>query len=131
MKVYVVTGECDDDREIIGVCDSIEKATKLMNFWNRVESNTARIDEFDTDAWLDIFNSEKFYNVYCMADGSMLASRIDFGMDYSYEYELCRNKVHPYGLDGEYRTWVVAKSEDEAKKIASDLFAKYRAEKER
>jgi hypothetical protein len=50
-------------------------------------------------------------------------------MDYSYEYGLCRNKVWPYGLDGEYRTWVVAKDENDAKKIASELFAECKAEK--
>ena len=41
-----------------------------------------------------------------------------------------RNHIRDNGNSG-LSTWVVAKDKEHAKKIASDLFAKYKAEKER
>lgn len=126
MKIYVVTDGDYSDYHICGVCTSHKTANKLKDYVNRNEFSGARIETYETDAWEDILNVGGFYEVVRRDDGSLYAHREEYDIEECYK---TRNHVKRSKWRTIY-TFVVAKDEDHAKKIASDLFAKYKAEKE-
>lgn len=126
MKIYVVTDGDYSDYHICGVCTSRKTANELKDYVNRNEFCGARIETYETDAWEDILNVGGFYEVGMRLDGSLYASKQEYDIEECYRR---RNRVLHNRWESMY-TFVVARDEDHAKKIASDLFAKYKAEKE-
>lgn len=127
MKIYVVTDGDYSDYHICGVCTSHKTANELKDYVNRNEFCGARIETYETDAWEDILNVGGFYDVRRYEDGSLYTHRQEYDIEGCY---MKRNRVYRSRNFNTLYTFVVAKDEDHAKKIASDLFAKYMAEKE-
>lgn len=126
MKIYVVTDGDYSDYHICGVCTSRKTANELKDYVNRNEYSDARIEIYETDVWEDILNVGGFYEVVRRDDGSLYVNREEYDIEECYK---TRNHVKRSKWRNIY-TYVVARDEDHAKKIASDLFAKYMAEKE-
>lgn len=126
MKIYVVTDGNYSDYHICGVATTEETANKLKDYVNRNEFSDARIETYETDAWEDILNVGGFYEVVRRDDGSLYVHREEYDIEECYKK---RNHVKRSKWRNIY-TYLVARDEDHAKKIASDLFAKYKAEKE-
>lgn len=128
MKVYVITNGVYSDYHICGVALDYETAEKIRAYTS-TRYDESQIEEYDTDIWTDILRNGNLYYV------SSTNGVIDFvGIIREPEFNgLRRNKVekyvHPISNRTIHTVYVIAKNEDHAKKIASDLFAKYEAEK--
>lgn len=125
MKVYVVTDGNYSDYHICGVAASKETAERIIKYITRHdEYSDPRIEEYDTDAWIDAVNSGGLYHAVLLPNGSISVYVETYEIESGYKM---RNKVKNYY--NRLNVWVLARDEIHAKKIASDLFAKYKAEK--
>ena len=128
MKIYVVTDGDYSDYHICGVAVTKEMAEKITEHIMRIDSYSCpNIEEYDTNTWIETLNNGNMFHVVLLEDGRMNLYDETYDMEYGYEN---RNKVFDFDKRGALNVWVFAKDEDHAKKIASDLFAKYMAEKE-
>ena len=123
MKIYVITNGIYSDYHICGVATDYETAEKIRKHTSG-RYDESRIEEYETDTWSDIVRIGGIYHVNKYG-AHLQASREDYDVDAAYNK---RNVVIDYG-NGAKGVNVIARDEDHAKKIASDLFAKYDAEK--
>ena len=130
MKVYVITNGIYSDYHICGVATDYETAEKIRAYTsNRYDES--QIEEYDTDIWTDIMKNGYMYYVSA-TDGVIDYVRRTSGSECNDAYirkNSVENYVGPFSNVNIHTVYVIAKSEDHAKKIASDLFAKYEAEK--
>lgn len=136
MKVYIITKGEYSDYHICAVTDDPEKA-KLLKEAMSDDCDYANIEEYDTDdiqvnAYLDKNNIE-----YCVAlDAKTGLIECKANWKLSDPYGISSSEVwetHEYQEPSGrlvYKTVVYAENEEKATKIASDRFAKYKAEKE-
>lgn len=121
-KVYVITSGCYSDYHICGVATDKEKAHLLAERFSN-SYDTAEVEEYDTD---DMAEYLRFRNTYaCLYRDN--TKRIEISKsDYIYpEKADFRVTKTLYGLF----VYVNADTEKMALKKASDMFAKYRAER--
>lgn len=121
MKVYVITKGEYSDYHICAVSVDKEKAKMLQKVYS-TSYEEADIEEFDTDEEEERL---KYNNVY-----SCWYHKSDYSVNVS---ESCGDYFRPDDLKVEKTRYglytnVLADTEEEALKIASDKFAKYRAE---
>lgn len=135
MKVYIITKGEYSDYQIYAVTDDPEKA-KLLQEMISDEYDDANIEEYDTDdiqvnSYLDKNNIE-----YCVSLDTKTGLiecntrwnfRDPYGISNS-EVWMTREYQEPSGRLI-YKTVVYAENEEKATKIATDRFAKYKAEK--
>lgn len=130
MKVYVITNGEYSDYHICGVATDLETAEKIQKYTS-TEYDESQIEEYDTDIWTDILKNGNIYYV-SSTNGVIDYVRKNREPEFDSSY-LRRNKVenyvHPFSNKNIRTVYVIAKDEDHAMKIASDLFAKYEAEK--
>lgn len=134
MKIYVVTDGEYSDYHIVGVTDKLEKAVALCSI---LENNGGwgedpQIETYDTDAMNVDYGKAKPYSVDMWEDGRIEAEEL-YGDGLDYERATDRD-VHycpsGYYKGNEYMVAVMARDEEHAKKIAIDLIAQYKYEKE-
>lgn len=121
MKVYVITKGCYSDYHICGVALDKAEAEKLCERCTS-EWNNAYIEEYDTEDNAEVLKYKEIYSCRYYKENKRLdvcASECDTSE---------MNKVEDYGRM--LLLYVGADDESEALKKASDIFAKYRAEKE-
>ena len=120
MKIYVITKGCYSDYHICSVTEDKEKAKILVEKFSDTY-DTANIEEYDTEDTNEVL---KFKNAYiCWYYSESKEIKIgSSGFDY-FDKEVISFR------DGLY-THVLANTEEDALKIASDKFAKYRAEQQ-
>lgn len=128
MKVYVITRGEYSDYGICGVTLDKDKAEIIREFVT-TKWEEGMIEEYDTDQYGDVRSGEKFYLVTRHKDNTVTVNDKD-----GYYYE--RKDDYIDGRKGEVKdsngnmwTYVTAKDEDHAIKIALDLFAKYKYRK--
>lgn len=120
MKVYVITKGCYSDYHICAVETDKEKAKLLaQRFSSSYEK--AEIEEWDTDANPDIYESKYCYSCfYHEKDKKISVLRGE-----SFDYYDGIPSIAPYGCFVK----VAANDDETAMKKASDIFAKFRAER--
>ena len=127
MKIYVITEGDHSDYHIVGVATDLEMAKKIQNYINREKWSYAEIEEYDTEEWKQLVNDNRpIYYVKETEDGGLYASQISY--DYTDRYKSANMIMTD--SDGRLKVYVLANDYKHALKIASDLFAKYKAEKE-
>ena len=127
MKIYVITEGCYSDYHIVGVATDREMAKKIQKYINGEKWSYAEIEEYDTEEWKQVVNDNRtIYFVGESEGGGLYAMPILY--DYPERYKSA-NKITT-DSHGRLEVYVLAKDEIHARKIASDLFAKYKAEKE-
>lgn len=124
MKIYVITKGCYSDYHICAVTEDKEKAEilkeKFTDIWD-----IAYIEEFDTEKSEEVL---KWNNVY-LCKYYLKFDKVDVykhSWDNMSDDDYQVKKCPPGDL---LATFVNANDEQDALKIASDKFAKYRAEK--
>ena len=138
-KVYLITAGEYSDYSVVAVCSTREKAERFCEIVNRnggVYGDKAEIEEYPVDSipiedldipvWCVHFKGKPYY--------------IDVVRKCSRGSALDVNKLNPYRIHDfsnrntmggcSYAVEVMAETEEEAIKKASDYLAKYRAEKE-
>lgn len=119
MKIYVITKGEYSDYHICAVTDDKEKAEILANRFSD-HWDEAGIEEYDTDDCEIIIKQKNIYE--CGKDketNKISISKVNYIND--------ENVVKEYSKY--FLVYVRADNEEQALKIASDQFAKYRAEK--
>lgn len=126
MKVYVIEAGVYSDRHIVAVTLNKEDAYKLRDAAEEDDYyDAASIHEFDTDDYKIIDDQKKMYQVYIDQDSSILAFQEGrrgalLGIESSW-----------FSKDtGHFGSNVRANSEEEAKKIALDRLAEWKAREE-
>lgn len=123
MKIYVITKGDYSDYHICAVTIDKNKAKLLKEKFSNEHWGNAVIEEFDTDNEEEVLKYENVYDCrYLEEESAIKVSASDF--DYYRPEDLIVKKYK----DGLY-TRVLANTLEDALKIASDKFAKYRAEK--
>ena len=123
---YVVTAGDYSDYHVVTVTDSKEKAERIKDLCNREKygyNSYARIEEYE-----ETISNNKFCYCVSFTDGREPFASIYFNASTEIENKRDINVVDEYG--GYYDVLVMAKDENHAIKIASDLVAQYKAEKE-
>lgn len=117
MKIYVITQGSYSDYHIIGVTEDRIKAENIQKIFNKAYCG-AEIEEYDTE---DINIIQPGYKYYCVTSEGDVEEE-------TYYIDLDKRVYEPprWSLS----TYVFAKDEEHARKIAQDRFAEYRAEKE-
>lgn len=127
MKIYVITEGDYSDYHIVGVATNLKMAKKIQKYINGEKWSYAEIEEYDTEEWKQVVNdNRKIYSISESKGGGLYTKPISY--DYTYKYKIA-NKIMTEN-DGSLKVYVLAKDDIHARKIASDLFAKYKAEKE-
>lgn len=122
MKVYVITLGCYSDYHICSVTLDKEQAEMLREKYSS-EYDSAEIETYDTDDNNLILKCGNVYSCwYLKEDSQIIINPSTFSYFRPEDLEVCTARAG-------YRTHVLADSEEDALKIASDKFAKYRAEK--
>lgn len=123
MKVYVITKGEYSSYHICAVTTDKNKAKMLKKKFSNEHWGKANIEEFETDSEEEVLKYENVYSCHYLEEKSEIkVSASDF--DYYRPEDLIVSKYR----DGLY-TYVLANTLEDALKIASDKFAKYRAEK--
>lgn len=136
-KVYLITAGEYSDYGVVAVCSTREKAEHFCEVLNRnggVYGDQAEIEEYPIDSipiddldipvWCVCFKGPPFYVYNVMKRDRGGALDIN---------KLNPYRVHDYSTSSggsDYAVDVMAETEEEAIKKASDYLAKYRAEKE-
>lgn len=127
MKIYVITKGCYSDYRICGVTESKEKAEHLAILLSD-NWDTAEVEEYDTEEYKDFLQFENIFKC---------TQRISWGGEKSIDVrkvaidwvsqteEIFDVERQP---NGDLITYVDAKEQGTALKIASDRFAKYNAQ---
>lgn len=115
MKVYVITQGCYSDYHIVGVALDKEKAERIKSFFDR-DYYSAEIEEYDTEKW-DLSDERNLYSIRIYRDEISVIDN-----DAYYDPNVVR--AYPWGV---YEVSVMAKDEEHAMKIASDMIAQYKA----
>jgi hypothetical protein len=129
MKIYVVTQGDYSDYHICGAFTDKDVAQKCVDCINtncKYECDFANIEEYDDNAWSEVLKVGVPYRVIRYENGCIICYMQEGNIEDCYNE---RNLVIQSDL-GTLSTFVLAKDKDHAIKIASDLFAKYMAEKE-
>ena len=117
MIIYVITRGEYSDYHICAVTTEKEVAEDLKRkFSDRWDE--ARIEKYDTETY-KLYKFEKMYCCYD-ANGIIIASETEY--DFFETFTIKKN------INGDLWVYVNADNEQDALKIASDKFAKYRAE---
>ena len=129
MKIYVITEGCYSDYHIVGVATDREMAEKIRqrNNEDSIYDDATRIEEYDTEVWEEMIRDDRYiFKVWETPFGELVAYRENWDIEEKYSI---RNKVDCNNND-KLSVYVLAKSVQHARKIGSDMFAKYKAEKE-
>lgn len=122
MKVYVITSGCYSDYHICSVNLDKNKADELAKKYS-TRYDSANIEVFDTEEEEEVLKFENVYVCwYYEKNDEIKVNESEFSY---FEYDDLKVSKTGYGLV----TYVLANTKDDALKIASDKFAKYRAEK--
>lgn len=123
MKIYVITKGYYSDYHICAVTIDKNKAELLKEKFSDEYWGDAVIEEFDTDEEEEVLKFEKVFDcLYCEENNEIEIS--EESIDYFRPSNLIITKNN-LGL----HTYVLANNEEDALKIASDKFSKYRSEK--
>lgn len=123
MKVYVITKGEYSSYHICAVTLDKNKAKSLKEKFSNELWGNAVIEIFDTDNEEEVLKYENVYACYYLEEKSAIkVSASDF------DYYRPKDSIVKKYRDGLY-TYVLANTLEDALKIASDKFAKYRAEK--
>lgn len=121
---YAITDGDYSDYHIIAITDNKERAENIKKLYSSNYSEPM-IEEFFDDESKD----EIFYDVWYRTDGSYHVSLQDFDMKKHFDINIIdENILHNDWW--KYRVFVMAKSKDQAIKIAQDLWTEYKAKKE-
>lgn len=121
MKVYAITKGDYSDYHICAVTIDKKKAKLLKDKFSK-SWGSANIEEFDTDDEEEVLKFEKVFSCYCEENNEIKIS--EACIDYFRPSDLIITKTK-FGL----HTYVLANNEEDALKIASDKFSKYKAER--
>lgn len=128
MKVYVIT-KGTPYKDIVGVTLDEQTAKRVADFYTDAFCS-ANIEEYDSNHFTDM--KCPLWNVKFTSDGSWGISKNIISYDYKNTPRV--SEVFSIGLfDGVdilYKVVVCAENEERALEIASEEFAKYKAEKE-
>lgn len=116
MIIYVITRGKYSDYHICAVTTEKEVAEDLKRKFS--DWDEARIEKYDTETY-KLYKFEKMYYCYNI-DGITKISETDFSFSGAFTPKENKN--------GDLWVYVNADNEQDALKIASDKFAKYRAE---
>lgn len=119
MKVYVITEGCYSNYHICGVALNEEKAEKIAKLCH------GEVEEYDTQGWSQFLQGGTAYNVWVFGDGTTTV-RLRSYFDENTKKEI--KQVRDY--NSHYVVSVIARDENHAKKIGTDLVAQYRYEHE-
>lgn len=137
-KVYLITAGEYSDYSVLAVCSTREKAERLCEAINRNSGcygDQAEIEEYPVDSipiedldipiWCVCFRGDPYYDAYmvrkCNRGGVLNINKLN------------PYRVHDFHMsngDSMYAVDIMAETEEEAIKKASDYLAKYRSEKE-
>lgn len=132
-KIYIVVAGEYSDKHIIGATKAKPTAEKIVKQAKALDggyNNDARILEFDDAVIADM--PLKSYYIVRFNPKFQFVSAVKILVDYELsDYdELVTNKVaESYFTDSDYLVKVYACSLEQAKKIAIDIMARYKAEK--
>lgn len=121
MKVYVITKGDYSDYHICAVTLDKDKAEQLREKFSKGYYNEADIEEYDTEETEEIIKHNLYFADYNERTHEVRVAERDF------EYREDCGKV--FTMRNGLYAYIFADSKEEALKIASDKFAKYRAEK--
>lgn len=130
MKVYAVTAGEYSDYHIVTILDNKEKAKKFVEIYNshiRYPYDAASIEEYDTESINICINNpdKRFYQVESHLSNNWEIECYEIDVD---TYLSSKDDVECCGI---YRMcYCMAKDEEHAKKIATDIWAKKKAEQE-
>lgn len=122
MKVYVITKGEYSEYHICAVSTDKEKANMLRDKYSNGD-NCAYIEVFDTEKEEMVLKYEHIYMCKYHNKNHEIDVNLRLTFDYVYPQDFNVKKAK-YGL----YTYVLANTLEDAIKIASDKFAKYRAE---
>lgn len=142
MKIYVITKGDYSDYHICAVATEKQKAELLQKLYSEnCYGGEAEIEEYDTSNNGIMDNLTETTECYCISfDAKYKIEDIEV---VNYEYistwanetegrklnEIMADGWFPYAGNAKYIIFILADSEEKAKKIACDAMAKYRAEK--
>lgn len=121
---YAVTDGDYSDYHIIAITDNKERAENIKKLYSSKYSEPMIEEFFDGEA-----KNEALYDVLYNTDGSYNVTLQTFDKEYSSDINIIRENV-PNNHWWKYQVLVMAKSKDQAIKIAQDLWAEYKAKKE-
>lgn len=121
---YAVTDGDYSDYHIIAITDDKERAENIKKLYTTNWSEPMIEEFFDSES-----KDEALYSVRYDTDGSYNVSPRDFDSDNHFNINIINESVF-HDDWWKYRVFVMAKSRDQAIKIAQDLWAEYRAKKE-
>lgn len=121
---YAVTDGDYSDYHIIAITDNKERAENIKKLYSGKYSEPMVEEFFDGEA-----KNEALYDVLYNTDGSYNVTLQTFNKEYSSDINIIRESV-PHNHWWKYQVLVIAKSKDQAIKIAQDLWAEYKAKKE-
>lgn len=125
MKIYVITKGIYSDYHICAVATDKEKAEELAVKFNKEYYHT-NIEIYDTEDYRELLRYKYVYScLWYKENNSIKVNRQDDIYDYDKtDYIPKKTRYGAY-------VYVLANTDEEALRFASDKFAKYRAEKER
>lgn len=121
-KVYVITSGCYSDYHICGVATDKEKANLLAERFS-TSHHTAEVEEYDTDDMAEYLRFRNTYSCqYIDKTKRIVISESNYIYPEKSDFMVTKTA---YGL----YVYVNADTKEMALKKASDMFAKYRAER--
>ncbi len=138
MKVYIVTSGEYSDYHIDTVCLDKEQAEKLAQVITDNTCNTGYVSEWDTDQFKVIDDGMKVFHIdmYLSTDKRRIDDIFISKLNNSFKALTAEKNKFEFEdcIDGFISPLLVmtvrAKDEEHAKKIAYDMFAEWKAEKE-
>lgn len=121
---YAVTDGDYSDCHIIAITDNKERAENIKKLYATNWSEPTIEEFFDGKA-----KDEALYSVRYDKDGNYDVSLRDFDSDNSFNINIINESIF-HDDWWKYRVFVMAKSKDQAIKIAQDLWTEYKAKKE-
>ena len=137
-KVYLITAGEYSDYGVVAACSTMERAEAMceaLNRQNGVYGDEAQIEEYPLDQIpVEDLDIPVWCVTYDMLFDTTSVRKRDRGSTLNinrlHPYELFDYTGKPYRGGSSYAVMVLAETEEEAIKKASDYLAKYRAEKE-
>lgn len=121
---YAITDGDYSDYHIIAITDDKERAENIKKLYTTNWSEPMIEEFFDSES-----KDEALYSVRYDTDGSYNVSPRDFDSDNSFNINIINESIF-HDDWWKYRVFVMAKSKDQAIKIAQDLWTEYKAKKE-
>lgn len=129
MKVYVITKGAYSDYHICGVATDKKKAEILRKAFSNI-CDKAEIETYETDRFItEIESGLTIYDCVAQDEGDLLISRYPYDLAYMTDSDFRVKRFSKGWCAPGYGIKVWAKDEDNARKIAADKIAEYKARK--